>query len=282
MRRIIQSISTVFFNGYLYGFINGKIYKGGLKATCVPVLNCYSCPGSLGSCPIGSLQAVLGDKKNNFSFYVLGLIMLFGVVLGRFICGFLCPFGFLQDLLYKIPVKKHNEFRFDNKLRYIKYIVLIVLVILGPLLLVDDFGNGTPYFCKYLCPAGTLEAGIPLAITNMDIRGALGVLFNYKLGILAFIIIASMKIYRPFCKYLCPLGGIYGIFNRFSFYQMKVDQDKCIKCQKCVSACKMKVDVLNNINSPECIRCKDCINVCPVNAIEAGVKLNSNEIKKEV
>ena len=281
MRRIIQTISTVFFNGYAIGFINGKIYKGDLKLTCVPILNCYSCPGALGSCPIGSLQAVLGDKKYNYSFYVLGLIMLFGIALGRVICGFLCPFGLLQDLLYKIPLKKHNEFKHDDKLRYLKYVVLGLLVILGPLLLVNDYGTGAPYFCKYLCPAGTLEAGIPLAIANEGIRNALGILFSYKMVILLIVIFASIKIYRPFCKYLCPLGGIYGLFNKFSFYQMKVDDNKCIKCHRCIEACKMNVDVLENINSAECIRCMDCVKVCPVDAIEAGFRKEVMQIKNE-
>jgi len=281
MRRLIQTISTVFFNGYVIGFINGTIFKGDLKVTCVPVLNCYSCPGALGSCPIGSLQAVLADKKYNFSFYVLGLIMLFGIVLGRFICGFLCPFGLLQDLLYKIPLKKHNKFKYDGKLRYLKYIVLIFMVIIGPLLLVNDYGTGDPYFCKYLCPAGTFEAGIPLAIANEGVRSALGILFDYKMLILVIVVYASIKIYRPFCKYLCPLGGIYGLFNKFSFYQMKVDDKKCIKCKKCIDACKMNVDVLDNINSMECIRCMGCVKACPVDAIDAGLKKELQRIKNE-
>lgn len=281
MRRIIQLISTVLFNGYLVGFAKGSIYTGGLKVTCVPVLNCYSCPGALGSCPIGSLQGVLKSKNSNFSFYVLGSIMLFGIVLGRVICGFLCPFGFLQDLLYKIPLKKHNEFKFDNQLRYLKYAVLVLLVILGPMLITNQFGEGDPLFCKWLCPAGTLEAGIPLAIANDGIRGALGFLFSYKVVILIIILFLSIIIYRPFCKFLCPLGCIYGLFNRFSFYQMSVDHNTCIMCNRCIEACKMNVDVINNINSTECIRCGDCVKVCPVDAIDSGFVKEFNKIKNE-
>lgn len=207
--------------------------------------------------------------------------MLFGIVLGRVICGFLCPFGLLQDLLYKIPLKKHNEFKFDKQLRYLKYIVLVLLVILGPMFLTNQFGEGDPLFCKYLCPAGTLEAGIPLAIANDGIRGALGALFSYKIAVLIIILFLSIKIYRPFCKFLCPLGGIDGLFNKFSFYQMSVDDHKCTMCNKCIEACKMNVDVINNINSMECIRCGDCVKVCPVDAIDAGFVNGLNEIKNE-
>ena len=105
-QRTIQLLAAVLFNGYAIGFWKGRIFTGGSKAFCVPVLNCYSCPGALGACPIGSLQSVLGDRRSGFPFYVLGTLMLFGVVLGRAVCGLLCPFGLVQDLLHKIPVKK--------------------------------------------------------------------------------------------------------------------------------------------------------------------------------
>ena len=81
-QRIVQIISAVLVNGYLIGFQKGRIFTGGSKAVCVPVLNCYSCPGALGACPIGSLQTALGGMKHHFPFYVLGLLMLFGEVLG--------------------------------------------------------------------------------------------------------------------------------------------------------------------------------------------------------
>lgn len=161
-RHIIQLVSVIFTNGYLAGYTKGKIFTGNTKLFCVPVLNCYSCPGALGSCPIGALQAVLGDYNYNFSFYVFGFIMLFGVLLGRFICGFLCPFGFIQDLLYKIKTPKLKiPGKVDKLLRYLKYIILLVFVIALPIIITNQYGMGNPFFCKLICPAGTLGGGIP-------------------------------------------------------------------------------------------------------------------------
>ncbi|MBP5564136.1 MAG: 4Fe-4S binding protein, partial [Lachnospiraceae bacterium] len=106
IRLIIQAVTFALTNGYIKGWLSGKIYKGKLKIICVPGLNCYSCPGALGSCPVGSLQAVLRSGRYKVSLYVLGFIGLFGIIFGRLICGFACPLGLVQDLLYKIPFPK--------------------------------------------------------------------------------------------------------------------------------------------------------------------------------
>ncbi len=266
-RPFIQLASTLFHNPYLGNFVKGKIYQGPSKNICVPGLNCYSCPAAQLSCPIGSLQAVLGGRGSYFSFYVTGLILLFGILLGRLICGFLCPFGFIQDLLYKVPLKKKAiPQKADRLLRFGKYVTLI-MVVLFPILLTDPYGIGTPYFCKWICPAGTLEGGIPLAIANPAIRASLGLLFNWKVAVLVLILLTSMVIYRPFCKYLCPLGAIYGLLNRFSFYQMHVDTHMCISCGKCEKSCPMQVKIRQAPNSPECIRCGVCKSACPAKAI---------------
>ncbi|MCQ2438828.1 MAG: 4Fe-4S binding protein [Oscillospiraceae bacterium] len=268
VRHMIQAAAAVFFNGYAAGFVKGKIFRGKTKAICVPVLNCYSCPGAVGACPIGSLQAVLGSRNSKFSFYVLGTILLFGVILGRAICGFLCPFGFIQELIYKIKTPKVTvPKKLDRPLRYLKYAVLIVLVIVLPLFLTNEFGMGDPYFCKWLCPAGTLEGGLPLVLMNDSLKKAIGFLFSWKVGILVVILILSVLIYRPFCKYLCPLGAFYGLFNRISFVRLAVDRDQCVECGLCEKNCKMNVPVRENINSPECIRCGECKAACPKQAI---------------
>lgn len=271
IRLIVQVFAAALFNGYFLGFTKGRIYTGSGKNVCLPVLNCYSCPGALGSCPIGALQAVLGGNKHNFSFYVLGTIMLFGILLGRIICGFLCPFGLVQDLLHKIPVPKVNiPKKIDKPLRYLKYVVLILFVVLMPIFMVSKFGIAPPYFCKWICPVGILEGAFPLIIKNESIRLGLGFLFNWKVFVLTVIVISSAITYRPFCKYLCPLGGFYGMFNQFAFYQMSVNKEKCINCNACVKICPMQVNVLVNINSAECIRCGKCKSVCPTNAISSG------------
>ena len=147
----IQAVATILTNIHLPNFFKGEIYRGDAKTVCVPGLNCYSCPAATGACPIGALQAVIGSSKFKFSYYITGFLILLGVLLGRFICGFLCPFGWFQELLHKIPFKKFSTKKL-KPLRYIKYGVLLIFVILLPLLVTNSLGMGNPFFCKYLCP----------------------------------------------------------------------------------------------------------------------------------
>ena len=262
----IQAGATLLTNLHLPNFLKGKLYQGAGKTVCVPGLNCYSCPAASGACPIGAFQAVVGSSKFSFSYYITGFLILLGVLLGRFICGFLCPFGWFQELLHKIPFKKFSTKKL-KPLRYIKYGVLLIFVILLPLLVTNSLGMGNPFFCKYLCPQGVLEGAIPLSIANASIRAALGKLFTWKFGILITFVILSLMFYRPFCKWICPLGAIYALCNKVSFLQMKVDEDKCVSCGKCERACKMDVDVTKHPNHTECIRCGMCIKECPTEAI---------------
>ncbi|MCH5279777.1 MAG: 4Fe-4S binding protein [Christensenellaceae bacterium] len=291
-RFAIQAVFALLTNSYIIGFIKGTISTGSLKNLCVPGMNCYSCPGAVGSCPIGSLQAVLNRGNYSkmwvttdtgypvvppyywFAFYVVGFLMLFGALCGRLVCGFLCPFGLIQDLLHKIPLPKKLKIRTfpgDKPLRYLKYVFLVVFVIVLPLLYAPD-----PFFCKYVCPSGMLLGGIPLmtvgSITGTGITSwaEAGSITALKLTILAVTIILSIMIYRPFCKYVCPLGAIYSFFNRISLYRYSVDQGKCTDCGSCRHACRMGVDITKTPNNPECIRCGDCKAACPHHAISAG------------
>lgn len=268
IRLLVQALWTALTNGYLYGFINGRIYTGRAKVLCVPGLNCYSCPGAFGSCPIGSLQAVLDSRNFTFSCYVFGTLMVFGSVFGRFICGWLCPFGLVQDLLYRIPLfKKVRTIPGDRWLRYLKYVVLVLFVIILPSVVVNFTGAGEPWFCKYICPSGTLMGGIPLLLTNPDLRAALGGLFTWKASLMVGILLLSIKVQRPFCRYLCPLGATYGLFNPIALYRLKVNEDTCITCKKCQSVCPMNIEVWKKPNSMECIRCGACRSGCPTGAI---------------
>lgn len=243
-RHLFQALWAAATNSYLTGFLSGKIYQGRSKTLCVPGLNCYSCPGAIGACPIGALQAVLSDRKFMFSCYVFGFLTLVGALLGRFVCGWLCPFGLIQDLLHKIPFpRKIRTFRGDRILRYLKYVLLLVFVILLPLFVVDAAGGGSPWFCKWICPAGTLEAGIPLVLMNEPFQQAIGFLYTWKMAILAVIVLLSVVIYRPFCRYLCPLGAIYGLFNGVSLFRVKPGKI-CGSCPMCAKP-----------NTAECIRC---------------------------
>lgn len=273
IRTAVQVIFTAITNSYVEGFARGTIYTGATKSICVPGLSCYSCPGARGSCPIGSLQAVLGSREYKFSFYLLGFFMLVGAALGRFVCGWLCPFGLFQDLLFKIPgIKKIRNVPKDRFLRYFKYVILLVFVVLLPLFVVDITGLGSPWFCAYICPSGTAMAGIPLVLMNQGLRAAIGWLFTWKVAILVFTIIVSTFIYRPFCRYVCPLGAIYGFFNRISLYRISLNSATCINCKQCENACPLNIPVLTQQNSSECIRCGKCTDICPTQALTAGFK----------
>lgn len=271
-RLFFQIIYTIVTNGYLYGFLNGKIYKGSLKYACVPGLNCYSCPGAIASCPLGALQAALNKRNFEVPFAVLGFFFIFGSLLGRFVCGWLCPFGLLQDLLYKIPwFRKRKQLPFHNILKYGKYVVLIGLVIVGSSFLFTGFAK-VPAFCKFLCPAGTFMGALPLLGTDEMLQSQIGGLFYWKLGVLIVLIILSVMVYRPFCQYLCPLGAIYGWFNRFSLVQIHWEKDACISCMACQKACPVNLKPEQISVSPECIKCGKCVDACPTKCLHFGEK----------
>lgn len=276
LRLWVQIVFTALTNGYVLGFAKGKIYQGGSKQLCVPGLNCYSCPGALGSCPIGSLQAVIGSRNFNISFYVLGFLMIVGSLMGRFVCGWLCPFGLVQDLLHRLPVKKLPRVPGDRYLRYLKYVILLVFVIGLPLLLTGKSGVSSPWFCKLICPSGTLLGGIPLVAANPSFQKIIGGLFSWKVSILLLVLLSSIVIYRPFCKYLCPLGAVYGMFNRFSLYRYEIDRDRCTGCGLCHKKCGMGVNVCEPPNSAECIRCGECLRACPHQAIRKTISITAN------
>ena len=284
-RTWIQIGFAALSNGYINGFLRGKLYQGDLKQFCVPGLNCYSCPGAVAACPIGALQAVLSSPRYRFSFYVIGLLMAFGAVFGRAVCGFLCPFGLVQELLHRIPFpKKLRHLPGERFWRLLKYAVLVLLVLLLPSVVVNFIGQGEPWFCKYLCPSGTLFGGIPQLLLNPTLRQAVGGLFWWKLGVLLFLLALSVLHERPFCKYLCPLGAIYGLCNPIALVRQAVDPDKCTHCGACARACPMHVPLPEKPNHLECVRCGLCRLVCPENAISltlsfkgASRKGNQNE-----
>lgn len=210
---------------------------------------------------------------------MVGFLLFIGALLGRVVCGFLCPFGWFQELLHKIPVKKFSTKRL-HVLTYLKYGILVRFVIVLPMTVVNEVGMGDPFFCKYLCPAGILEGGIPLSLADASIRASLGGLFTWKGCILLGIVVLSVFFYRPFCKWLCPLGAFYGLCNRISVYRLTVDKDKCTACGACSRVCKMDVDVFRTPNHAECIRCGDCVAACPHQAVTRTFSLK-NQIKKK-
>lgn len=264
-RRLIQWIAFGLTNAQAGNLAEGKLYRGPWKEFCSPGLNCYSCPAAVLSCPIGAMQAVAGSLRFSFGFYVTGLLLLFGLFLGRAVCGFLCPFGLLQELLYQVPVPK-RRLPWKN-LIYLKYVMLLLFVILLPAFAVNYMGIGAPAFCQYICPAGTLEGGILLLLLHPELRQAAGTLFLWKLGILILTIAGCMSVMRFFCKVLCPLGAVYGLLNRFSIYRLSVESEKCVSCGLCGRNCPMETDPAVSPDSAECIRCGLCAKNCPENAI---------------
>lgn len=264
-RHLIQLYAAMLYNAHAKGFIKGEIYTGALKNLCVPGLNCYSCPGAVGACPLGALQNALAASGNRAPWYALGIVMLFGLMLGRTICGWLCPMGLIQELLHKLPTKKVNKNRITRALSYVKYGVLAVFVLALPLIFAVR-GETLPAFCKYICPAGTLEGAVGLLAhpDHADKFSMLGLLFTRKAIVLVLILTACVFVYRAFCRFLCPLGAIYGLFSRFALTGMRVNTDQCTRCGRCVAHCGMDI---RQIGDRECIACGACAQVCPTQAI---------------
>ena len=265
-RRMIQLYSALLHNAHLRGFIDGEIYQGKAKYVCTPGLNCYSCPAAAGACPLGALQNALASTGHRAGWYILGMLLLSGVIFGRTVCGWLCPFGLIQELLHKLPSFKIRKNRVTRVLSCLKYVILIIFAIAIPLWYGLKHDIPYPGFCKYICPAGTLEGAIGLLADpgNSDMFSMLGVFFTLKFVILAVIGLACIFCYRSFCRFLCPLGAIYGLFNRFCLVGVKVDQDRCIGCGACVCSCGMDV---KHVGDHECIHCARCMDACHQNAI---------------
>ncbi|MDO5410923.1 MAG: 4Fe-4S binding protein [Lachnospiraceae bacterium] len=275
-RKCIQLLSALIYNANLKGFAEGSIYQGKGKGVCAPGLNCYSCPGAVAACPLGSLQNSLSALPQKLPFYLMGILLLLGLFLGRIICGFLCPFGLIQELLHKIPVPKIRKNRITRILSRIKYIILLVFVVMIPLWAGITKGYSLPGFCKYICPAGTLEGGIPLLLANENLRSIAGGLFQWKFLVLLAILAASTVIFRFFCRFLCPLGAIYSLFAGISVFGIQVDEHKCNHCQACVRQCKMDI---RKPGDGECIQCGECISSCHKQAI-SWKKLKNQKEKK--
>ena len=265
-RRLVQLYSALLHNAYIKGFIDGKIYTGNAKYACVPGFNCYSCPGAVGSCPLGSIQNALSSAGHRAGWYVMGIILLFGVILGRTICGWLCPLGLIQELLHKIPAPKMRKNRITRALSWLKYIILAVFVVAIPLWYGLRWQIPLPAFCKYICPAGTFEGAMGHLANpaNVNYYSMLGILFTRKFVIMLVIGLACIFCYRSFCRFLCPLGAIYGLFSRFNIIGVKVDANRCNRCGACVRHCGMDV---RRVGDHECIHCGKCMEVCSQGAI---------------
>jgi polyferredoxin len=225
----------------------------------------------MGACPIGAMQTFFGGLRFNlsvaqkkFGLYVAGLLATVGSAVGRMPCGWICPFGFFQELVHKVPSPK---IKIPHFLTYFRYVVLATTVVALPLLIVDQFGYGQTWFCKWICPAGTLEAGIPLMLIKADLRPLIGFMYYWKLGLLALFLVWFVISRRPFCRTVCPLGAFWGLFNKASLFRMAVDDEKCTLCDKCTKDCPVEISIYKSANSPDCVRCLKCVSSCKFGAI---------------
>ena len=276
VRKWIQTILALLVNGSWSFPYTRTIYQGPLKIVCSPGLNCYSCPAATTYCPIGSLQQLMAgirialeNGQNYFGFYVIGTMGVLGGAFGRLICGWACPFGLIQELLHKIPSRK---FGVPRGLRYIKYGFLLIFVVLLPLTVVDSFGYGELWYCKYVCPAGTLEAGLPMLLMQPGLRQTLGLVFLNKLIIMVFFIIWSVLASRPFCRTACPLGAFYALFKKFKLVKLRFVEENCTRCKACHHVCPMGVKFDESPEDAECITCLACMSkACQFDAIEIEV-----------
>lgn len=275
IRKWVQALFFLITNGYWNFPVTRGIYQGPLKVICSPGLNCYSCPAATSYCPIGALQQLMGGLRLSlengqlfFGLYVIGAMGAIGGFVGRMVCGWACPFGLFQELLNKIPSPSFGIWR---PLRFIKYGVLLFMVILLPLFVVDEFGFGHTWFCKYLCPAGTLEAGLPLLILQPGLRGSLGLLFLNKLFFLILFTGWSVVASRPFCRTACPLGAFYGLFSKVKLVKLTLDTEKCTDCKACHPVCPMGVHFNESPDDMDCITCLACTKVCSFNAINLEI-----------
>ena len=263
-RKIIQLYCAVLFNANLKGYISGSIYKGNSKVLCAPGINCYSCPGAVGACPLGTLQGAISSDRSTI-YYVFGTLLLYSIIFGRMICGWLCPFGLIQELLYKIKTPKVKKSKITRLLSYFKYVLLVFFVFIVPIVYAFR-DTPLPAFCKYICPAGTIEGGLLLLANkvNASYFSMLGPIFTWKFVLMISIVVGSVFIFRLFCRFICPLGALYGLFNRLSFFGIKVEKSKCTNCNLCVNKCKMDI---HKVGDQECISCGECVSVCPTQAI---------------
>jgi len=264
-RRVTQWLSVLISHGNLTALATRVTYAGALRGLCVPGLSCYSCPAALLSCPIGTFQhfMVIGQVP----WMLIGWLVLIGALVGRLTCGWFCPFGLLQDLMYRIECIKIT---IPEPLRYLKYVVLVIAVIILPLT------TQVSWFSQ-LCPSGTLSAGIPWVLWNPlspetgrpIVANPIGGLFVVKLAILGSLLVLFAAAKRPFCRTLCPLGAIYSLFSRVSLLRLAVSTS-CTGCNACKAACPVDRVVADDPNSGECVRCLACTRCRHVRVSIAG------------
>ena len=230
----------------------------GAMWVCNPVMSCHACPLAWFACPIGILSHL--TFWGLFPLLTLGMLIVLGVLIGRLLCGWICPFGFLQDLLYRIPSKKGRLPRWAD---WIKYPLLLLTVFLLPGLFGVDYS-----FCT-LCPTSFLQVTAPSFFTDQEFT--VDPAFYLKAGVTLAVLLLAVRYSRFFCRVLCPIGALLALFNFLCFWRVKPPTESCISCGRCNRACptdcrpaKRFLQEIPANRNMECVACHDCRPVCPV------------------
>jgi ferredoxin-type protein NapH len=239
------------------------------KWLCNPVLSCHSCALAWFACPIGVFVHYSGYHL--FPFIAFGTVMLVGVLVGRLLCGWVCPFGLVQDWLHKIPSRKIVLPGWTSN---IKYVVLLLMVFLFPFMLGESTWLS---FCR-ICPAAALQVSIPGVITGGFSSISLATAIRFAvLGVVVLLVIFSS---RAFCNVLCPIGALLAPLNFVSFWVVKPPRESCLACQKCDKACSTHVRPSLRLSNQipanralDCIVCHDCQTACESTLPQAGPRV---------
>lgn len=288
-RRVIQLLSFVFFSAVVFNL--------GSLPLLLPVMWTWGLnPNTVGDA-FTAVQFTLYEGV--FPWLAAAPFLLFGILIGKSLCGWVCPFGFAQDLIGFMRRRKGDlSIRTHDTLVYGKFLVLAITLFIGATFAVARVTGTSQNYERSLgiftwapftvlspaemlfstLPNKTLELGLNIAARPFaEVAAGLGnlsALFWTQLAIMCVVLGFVFFIPRGWCRYFCPHGAIMALFNRFSFLGLRRDPVKCAKggCRLCVQACPMRVPILDlpweKFSHPECIYCMKCVDVCKDSAIK--------------
>ncbi|UCF14805.1 MAG: 4Fe-4S binding protein [Phycisphaerales bacterium] len=242
-----------------------------LHKMCAPVFHCYACPLATFACPIGIIAQF--SAVHLLPLMAVGLLIIVGAFFGSLVCGWACPFGFLQDLAAKIPIPR---FDLPKVAGYLRYVILVGTVLLIPYF----FGEEHPLFICRICPAGALEAAVPNMVSQLFAGQDVAWPNWVKLAILGLFLVAIFLVNRPWCRILCPLGAIFSLFNRFSAFFIRFESEECTHCERCHKLCKFGIEPEKAPNDLKCVRCLECTK-CSPQALTLGSIFESRQQQRE-